>query len=71
MLQARKSRVLDPIRRTIFFLIYQILPAALGPGVCSASSRNYYQKQIKIFMESRARPVSRADSLTAIGEPIV
>jgi hypothetical protein len=27
------------------FLIYLILPAALGPGVYSASNRNEYQKQ--------------------------
>jgi hypothetical protein len=27
-----------------FFLIYLILPAALGPGVHSASNRNEYQK---------------------------
>jgi hypothetical protein len=27
-----------------FFLIYLILPAALGPGVYSASNRNEYQK---------------------------
>jgi hypothetical protein len=28
-----------------FFSIYLILPAALGPGVYSASDRNEYQKQ--------------------------
>jgi hypothetical protein len=28
-----------------FFLIYHILRAALGPGVCTASNRNVYQKQ--------------------------
>jgi hypothetical protein len=28
-----------------FFSIYLILPAALGPGVYSASNRNEYQKQ--------------------------
>jgi hypothetical protein len=28
-----------------FFSIYLILPAALGPGVYSASNRNKYQKQ--------------------------
>jgi hypothetical protein len=28
----------------IFFCIYLILPAALGPGVYSASNRNKYQK---------------------------
>jgi hypothetical protein len=30
---------------TEFFSIYLILPAALGPGVHSASNRNEYQKQ--------------------------
>jgi hypothetical protein len=29
----------------IFFLIYLILPATLGPGVNSACNRNEYQKQ--------------------------
>jgi hypothetical protein len=28
-----------------FFSIFLILPAALGPGVCSRSHRNEYQKQ--------------------------
>jgi hypothetical protein len=28
-----------------FFSIYQIFPAALGPGVHSAPNRNEYQKQ--------------------------
>jgi hypothetical protein len=53
------------------FLIYRILPAALGPGVYSASNRNEYQKQKKIFLGNRARPVLRADNLTVICEPIV
>jgi hypothetical protein len=29
----------------IFFPIYLIIPAALGPGVHSASNKNEYQKQ--------------------------
>jgi hypothetical protein len=29
----------------MIFLSYLILPAALGPGVYSASNRNEYQKQ--------------------------
>jgi hypothetical protein len=28
-----------------FSSIYLILPVGLGPGVCSASNRNEYQKQ--------------------------
>jgi hypothetical protein len=28
-----------------FYIIYLILPAALGPGLHSASNRNEYQKQ--------------------------
>jgi hypothetical protein len=28
----------------VIFLIYLILPAALGPGICSTSNRNEYQK---------------------------
>jgi hypothetical protein len=35
-----------------FFSIYQILPAAMGTGVHSASNRNEHQKQ-KIFLGSR------------------
>jgi hypothetical protein len=55
-----------------FFSIYVILPAALGPGIYSASNRNEYQKQKNIlFLESRARPVRRADNLTVVREPIV
>jgi hypothetical protein len=49
------------------FPIYLILPAALGPGVYLASNRNEYQKQKNnVFFRIRARPVSRANNLTAI-----
>jgi hypothetical protein len=34
-----------------FFSIYLILPAALGPGVYSASKRNEYQEQEKVSWE--------------------
>jgi hypothetical protein len=46
MLQTGKSRVLDPIRRKIFFSppIYVILQAAPGPRVYSASKRYENQK---------------------------
>jgi hypothetical protein len=33
-----------------FFSMYLILPAGLGPGVYSASNRNEYQKQKKMFL---------------------
>jgi hypothetical protein len=54
-----------------FFSIYLILPSALGPKVYSASNRNEYRKQKKMFLGSRARPVREADNFTAIYEPIV
>jgi hypothetical protein len=51
---------------------YLILPAALGPGVYSASNRNEYQKhKIIMFLRSKVRRVRRADNLIAIYEPIV
>jgi hypothetical protein len=46
MLQAGRSRVRDPVK--LIFSIYLILPAALGPGVYSASNRNKYKKQKNI-----------------------
>jgi hypothetical protein len=51
--------------------IYLILPAALGPGVHSASNRNEYQKKKIMFLGIRAWSVRKADKLTAIYEPIV
>jgi hypothetical protein len=36
---------LSPYEVIKFLSIYLILPAALGPGVYSASNRNEYQKQ--------------------------
>jgi hypothetical protein len=47
------------------FSIYLIL----GPGAYSASDRNEYQKQKKMFLGSIARPALKADNLTAICEP--
>jgi hypothetical protein len=54
-----------------FFLIYLIVPAALGPGVYSSSNRNEYRKHKKKFLRSKVRPVHRTDNLSAISEPIV
>jgi hypothetical protein len=51
--------------------MYLIFPAALGPGVCSASNRNEYQKRRNNAAGSRALLVRRADKLTAICEPTV
>jgi hypothetical protein len=38
-------RGLETRRGELIFLIYLILPAALGPGVYSTSNGNEYQKQ--------------------------
>jgi hypothetical protein len=54
------------------FSIYLILPAALGPGVHSASNRQMSTRRRKImFLGNIVRPVRRADKLIAIGEPII
>jgi hypothetical protein len=42
---ATNRKVACSISDEVTFLIYLILPAALGPGVYSASNRNEYQKQ--------------------------
>jgi hypothetical protein len=55
----------------IFFSIYFILPAALGPGVYSSYNRNEHQKQTNNVSGSNMWPVLRADNLTATCEPIV
>jgi hypothetical protein len=43
-LQARRSRVQDPMR-WMHFSVYLILPVEIGPGLYSAHNRNEYQKQ--------------------------
>jgi hypothetical protein len=51
-----------------------IFPAALGPGVYSASNRNEYQKQknnVSGVGGGKARSVRRTDNLNAICESIV
>jgi hypothetical protein len=45
-----------------FFSIYLIVPAALDPGVYSASNRNEYRKQKKKFLGSRALPARKTAS---------
>jgi hypothetical protein len=52
-LHAGRSQVRDPIRSLNFSSIYLILPAALNPGVYSASNRNEYQKQKNVSGEYR------------------
>jgi hypothetical protein len=60
ILQAGRSPVQDSTGP-----INPILPAALGPGIHSASNRNEYHKQKKkMFLESRARPASKSDNLS-------
>jgi hypothetical protein len=59
------------IRCCEIFSVYLILPAALGPGIYSASNRNEYQKHKIRFLGSKVRPVRKADNLIAICEPIV
>jgi hypothetical protein len=71
MLQAERSQVQDLKKPLNFFSIYLILPAALGPGVYSTSNRNEYQRQKKMFLDSRAWLVHKAHNLTAICESIV
>jgi hypothetical protein len=60
-----------PDEVTDFFSIYLILPAALDPGVYSASNRNEYQKHTIMFLGVKARSVRRADNHTTICEPNV
>jgi hypothetical protein len=52
---------------TGFFSTDLILPAARGPEFYSASNRNEYQNQ-KNNVSGRARPMRKADNLTAICE---
>jgi hypothetical protein len=66
MPQAGKSLVRDPMMSNNSFSIYLILPAALGPLVYTSSNRNEYQKHNKIFLENRARPAQKADTLIAV-----
>jgi hypothetical protein len=49
-----RSRVGFPMKSLHFFLIYLILPAALGPGDYAASNRNEYQNEKKNSREQCA-----------------
>jgi hypothetical protein len=69
MLQAGRSRARVPMRLLNFFNLPNPL-ATLGPGNCSASNRNDYQKQ-KNVSGGKARPARKTDNLTTICEPIV
>jgi hypothetical protein len=70
MLQTGRSRVRYPMG--CFFLIYLILPAALGPGftqlITEMGMRNI---KIIMFLGSIVWQVCRVDNLTSICEPIV
>jgi hypothetical protein len=71
MLQPGRLWVQVPMRLLIFFTIYLILPAALGPGVYSAYNRNVYRKQKNMFPGSRSWPAGKYDNLAANSESIV
>jgi hypothetical protein len=58
LLQAGMSLVRDPMR-WMYFSIYLILPAALSPGVYSASNRNEYHKH----KNNASRGVERSRSV--------
>jgi hypothetical protein len=66
MLQVGRSLIRDPLRRKIFFfLIYLILPAALVPGVYSASNRNEYLTNSVALVLERTIPT---EQLPLVGE---
>jgi hypothetical protein len=52
-------------------LVPRILPAALSPGLYSASNRKEYQSREIMFLRSRVRLMSKVNILTAICDPIV
>jgi hypothetical protein len=55
-----------------FLSLYLILPAALGPGVYSASNTKMSTRnRKKKFLGNRAQPARGADNLAAICEPNV
>jgi hypothetical protein len=54
-----------------FSLIYLILPAAIGLGFTKPLRVMGTGRRKIMFLGNRARPVSKADNLTAIFEPIV
>jgi hypothetical protein len=51
--------------------IYLILPAALGPGFIQPLAEMSTRSRKVMFLESKVRPVSKADNLAAICELIV
>jgi hypothetical protein len=64
MLQAGRLRVRDPMW-SIIFSIYVIIRAAVGQGLIQTVTEMSTGSR-KIFLGSRARPVRKTDSLTAI-----
>jgi hypothetical protein len=54
-----------------FFLIYLILPAALGPGFTQPLTEMSTRSRKIIFLGSKVQLVHRADNLTNISEPTV
>jgi hypothetical protein len=66
MLQAGKSRVRFPMR-SLDFSVHLILPAAMALG----STQFLTDMSTRNLPGGKGRPVSGADNLTAICEPIV
>jgi hypothetical protein len=61
----------EPRKGTAILSFCLILPEALGPDVLQASKGNEYQRQkTEMFVASRVRPMSKADSLFAICGPL-
>jgi hypothetical protein len=67
-----EGRCFDSRLRHRMLSIYLILPIGQGAGIYLDSNRNEMQgHKHKMFLESRARPVSEPDNLAAMCVPIV
>jgi hypothetical protein len=67
---SRKVACSEPDEVNEFFSIYLILPVTLGPAFTQPLTEMSTRSRNIMFLGSKARPVRRADNLTAICEPI-
>jgi hypothetical protein len=67
MLQAGRLRVRIPVRSLDFFPVYLILPAAYSLW----STKPLTEMSTSNIPKGKGRPARKADSLTAVCEPIV